>query len=118
MLTLTHFAIESVRDFLSVTFPIEKTLDRPRDNRVHLEAAVTFIRAGQWARVFGVQGRHWVDASVPRDNRAHHPGRSTMIDLCRDKPPGSWVQMRRRFQQCRLCSAAGEMAQEVSEDAS
>lgn len=40
---LTHFAIESVRDFLSATFPTPKTLDRPRDDRVHLEAAVTFI---------------------------------------------------------------------------
>ncbi len=40
---LTHFAIESVRDFFNVTFPSPKILDRPRNDRVHLEAAVAFI---------------------------------------------------------------------------
>jgi hypothetical protein len=40
---LAHFAVESVRDFLRVTFPIQKTSDRLRDDHVHLEAAVTFI---------------------------------------------------------------------------
>ena len=40
---LAHFAVESVRDFFRVTFPIQKTSDRLRDDRVHLEAAVTFI---------------------------------------------------------------------------
>jgi hypothetical protein len=43
MLVLGHFAVEGVRDFFRVTFPTQKTLDRPRDDRVHLEAAVTFI---------------------------------------------------------------------------
>ena len=40
---LAHFAVESVRDFFRVTFPIQKTSDRLRDDRVHLEAAVTFL---------------------------------------------------------------------------
>jgi uncharacterized protein YyaL (SSP411 family) len=40
---LAHFAVESVRDFFRVTFPIQKTSDRLMDDRVHLEAAVTFI---------------------------------------------------------------------------
>src|SRR6058998_2682130 len=40
---LAHFAVESIRDFFRVTFPVQKTLDRPRDDRVHLEAAVAFI---------------------------------------------------------------------------
>jgi hypothetical protein len=40
---LAHFAVESVRDFFRVTFPIQKTSDRLTDDQVHLEAAVTFI---------------------------------------------------------------------------
>jgi hypothetical protein len=40
---LSHFAVESVRDFFRVTFPIQKALDRLRDDQVHLEAAVTFM---------------------------------------------------------------------------
>jgi hypothetical protein len=40
---LAHFAVESVRDFFRVTFPVQKTSDRLSDDRVHLEAAVTFI---------------------------------------------------------------------------
>ena len=40
---LAHFAAESVRDFFRVTLPIQKTSDRPTDDQVHLEAAVTFI---------------------------------------------------------------------------
>lgn len=40
---LAHFAVESVRDFLRVTFPIQKTSTRLRDDQVHLEAAVAFI---------------------------------------------------------------------------
>jgi hypothetical protein len=40
---LAHFAVESVRDFFRVTFPIQKTSDRLRDDQVHLEAAVAFI---------------------------------------------------------------------------
>ncbi len=40
---LTHFAAESVRDFLRVTFPIQKTSNRLRDDPIHLDAAVTFI---------------------------------------------------------------------------
>ena len=40
---LAHFAVESVRDFFRVTFPIQKTSDRPTDDQVHVEAAVTFI---------------------------------------------------------------------------
>jgi hypothetical protein len=40
---LAHFAMESVRDFFRVTFPIQKTVDRLRHDRVHLEAAVSFI---------------------------------------------------------------------------
>jgi hypothetical protein len=43
MLILAHFARESVRDFFRVTFPAQKTSDRLRDDRVHLEAAVTFL---------------------------------------------------------------------------
>ena len=43
MPVLAHFAVESVRDFFRVAFPIQKTSDRLRDDRVHLEAAVTFI---------------------------------------------------------------------------
>ena len=43
MLILAHFARESVRDFFRVTFPAQKTSDRLRDDRIHLEAAVTFI---------------------------------------------------------------------------
>lgn len=41
MLTLTHFATESFRDFFRVRFPIQKALDG--DDQVHLNAAVTFI---------------------------------------------------------------------------
>jgi hypothetical protein len=40
---LVHFAVESVRDFLRVTFPNQRTSDRSKDDQVHLEAAVTFI---------------------------------------------------------------------------
>jgi hypothetical protein len=40
---LAHFAIESVRDFLCVTLPIQKTSGRLRADQVHLEAAVSFI---------------------------------------------------------------------------
>jgi hypothetical protein len=43
MLILAHFARESVRDFLRATFPAQQTSDRLSDDRVHLEAAVTFI---------------------------------------------------------------------------
>ena len=43
---LAHFAVESVRDFFRVTFPIQKTSDRLRDDRVHLEAAVTGVPRG------------------------------------------------------------------------
>src|SRR5262245_52805677 len=42
MLALAHFAVESVRDFLRVKFPVQKTFDS-LDDRPHLEAAVTFI---------------------------------------------------------------------------
>ena len=35
--------VESVRDFFRVKFPVQKTSDRLRDDRIHLEAAVTFI---------------------------------------------------------------------------
>jgi hypothetical protein len=42
MLTLAHFATESVRDFFRITFPTQRTLDRHSD-QVHLKAAVTFI---------------------------------------------------------------------------
>jgi hypothetical protein len=40
---LAHFAVESARDFFRVTFPIQKTSDRPTDDQVHVEAAVAFI---------------------------------------------------------------------------
>src|SRR6516225_5969718 len=40
---LAHFAVESVRDFFRVTFPIQKTSDRPTDDLVRVEAALTFI---------------------------------------------------------------------------
>jgi hypothetical protein len=40
---LAHFAVESVRDFFRVTFPINRTSDRLTDDRVHLDAAVAFI---------------------------------------------------------------------------
>lgn len=40
---LAHFAVESVRDFLRVTFPVQKTSDRPIDDEVRVEAALTFI---------------------------------------------------------------------------
>jgi uncharacterized protein YyaL (SSP411 family) len=40
---LTHFAAESVRDFVRVTLPIQETSNQPRDDHIHLEAAVTFI---------------------------------------------------------------------------
>lgn len=40
---LAHFAVQSVRDFFRATFPIETTSDRLRDDRVHLDAALTFI---------------------------------------------------------------------------
>ena len=40
---LAHFAVESVRDFFRVTFPAQKASDWPRDDQIHLEAAVTFI---------------------------------------------------------------------------
>jgi uncharacterized protein YyaL (SSP411 family) len=40
---LTHFAAESVRDFVRVTFPKPKTPNRLRDDHIHLEAAITFI---------------------------------------------------------------------------
>ncbi len=40
---LAHFAVESVRDFFRVTFPTQKTSDRLTDDKVHLDAAVTFI---------------------------------------------------------------------------
>ncbi len=43
MLALSHFAIESVRDFLSVTFPAVRTPDEARDDKVHLDAAIVFI---------------------------------------------------------------------------
>jgi len=43
MLTLTHFATESVRDFFRGEFPVGKTLDRQEDDQVHLNAAVTYI---------------------------------------------------------------------------
>jgi hypothetical protein len=43
MLTLAHFATESVRDFFRVTFPTQETSDRKGDDQVHLKAAVTFI---------------------------------------------------------------------------
>lgn len=42
-MTFAHFAVESVRDFLRMTFPVQKTSNRLRDDRAHLEAAVTFI---------------------------------------------------------------------------
>jgi hypothetical protein len=42
-LMLAHFAVESVRDFFRVTFPTQKTSDRLTDDKVHLDAAVTFI---------------------------------------------------------------------------
>jgi hypothetical protein len=41
MQALAHFAAESVRDFFRATFPSQT--DRLKDDRVHLEAAVTFI---------------------------------------------------------------------------
>ncbi|WP_024516062.1 hypothetical protein [Bradyrhizobium sp. Tv2a-2] len=40
---LTHFAAESVRDFLRIRFPGHKTSERLTDDRCHLEAAVAFI---------------------------------------------------------------------------
>jgi hypothetical protein len=40
---LTHFAAESVRDFIRIKFPGQKTSERLTDDRRHLEAAVTFI---------------------------------------------------------------------------
>src|SRR5262245_13466823 len=43
MPALAHFAIESVRDFFHFTFLNQKTLDGLRDDRIRLEAAVTFI---------------------------------------------------------------------------
>ena len=43
MLALTHFAVESFRDFSRVRFPVQRTSDRVGDDRIHLEAAVTFI---------------------------------------------------------------------------
>jgi hypothetical protein len=43
MLNLAYFARESVRDYFRVTFAAQKTSDRLRGDRVHLEAAVTFI---------------------------------------------------------------------------
>lgn len=42
-MVLAHFAVESVRDFFRVTFSNEKPSDRLTDDRVHLDAAVTFI---------------------------------------------------------------------------
>lgn len=43
MPVLVHFATESIRDFARTTFSGKQKSDRPRDSRVHLEAAVTFI---------------------------------------------------------------------------
>jgi hypothetical protein len=40
---LAHFAIESMRDFFRVTFPIQKTSKRLMDDDVHLDAAVEFL---------------------------------------------------------------------------
>lgn len=40
---LTHFAAESVRDFVRVTLATQKTSNRRRDDHIHLEAALTFI---------------------------------------------------------------------------
>lgn len=40
---LAHFAVESVRDFFRVTFPVHKTSDRLTNDQAHLEAATTFI---------------------------------------------------------------------------
>ena len=40
---LSHFAVESVRDFFRATLPIQKTSNRLKDDQIHLEAAVTFI---------------------------------------------------------------------------
>lgn len=42
MLMLTHFATESVRDFCRDAFPVHRTSDRLKDDRAHLDAAVTF----------------------------------------------------------------------------
>src|SRR5271166_2432405 len=43
MPALAHFAVESIRDFFRVKFPVQKTSERSMDDRIHLEAAVTFI---------------------------------------------------------------------------
>jgi hypothetical protein len=43
MSALTFFVTESVRDLFRVTFPTEKMADRQKDDRVHLNAALTFI---------------------------------------------------------------------------
>src|SRR5215470_1410690 len=40
---LAHFALESVRDFFRVTFPIQVALEQPKDDQIYLDAAVKFI---------------------------------------------------------------------------
>jgi hypothetical protein len=40
---LAHFALESVRDFFRVAFPIQKTSERVREDEVHLQAAVDWL---------------------------------------------------------------------------
>jgi hypothetical protein len=40
---LAHFALECVRDFFRVTFPIQKTSERMREDEVHLQAAVDWL---------------------------------------------------------------------------
>lgn len=40
---LAHFALESVRDFFRVAFPIQKTSERVREDEVHLQAAVGWL---------------------------------------------------------------------------